>query len=330
MANGKIVYTPTTFKSLALNGSEYCDLASSAFNTGTGDFAIDALIYPQASGAAGMYITTKVSVAPVGYGFYVDPTNMKLVFSANDGVNAMTAATANNSLVVNTWHWVRVEVDRSALITLFINGVSAGSANIATYSAGNWDNAANFVVGDDFTGRIGFLRFDKGRLMPAAWHSPEYIRLAYGYPRSAQDFQAVWTFNDALIDLSSSAYTLTHSGTATYTTGYPTGSLTYSFDRNFIVGHASNFIATDDAQRSIAGDLILYRGPRKRVFSLEFPLCRDDQVDIFKSVWASGYAFDFYEDADYPKTCVAAMMEPPEIVSQGAGYWQVAAEIVEI
>lgn len=334
MANGKIIYTPAAFRSLALDGTEYMTLDDSDFNVGSGNFSIDALIYLQTTVDDYKYIAYKVSAdwapdAGYGYDLYVSFVDNNLCFDCNDDGSTMSVVTGASTISLDTWHWVRVTVDRAGYIRLYIDGVLSNSLDISARSGSSFDNAGVFYAGKYIKGNLGLLRFDKGRVLPTSWNSEEYSRLIYGYPRRPRDYSALWTFGDTLTDLSADAYVLTHSGTAAYAAGYPTVPISYTFGLNQLYGHKPQFLEADDLQRSLDGSLVAYSGPRKQSFDMDF-LCYWEQAMVLQSIYASGYEFDFYEDADGPLTFTARMTGPPDVRSKTWNLFDVGLALVEI
>jgi hypothetical protein len=335
MGNGKIVYTPLAFRTISLDGAHYLTNGDAVFNVGSGNFGIDALISLNAPNTVLNMICHKVSAdwdvnQGFGYVFFVDPTDRTLQFEFNDDNTTLVVASPTNSIPASGWFWVKLNVNRSGNVDLYVDGVLVKSTDISARSGSSLDNTGLFTVGQSFDGAMSLLRFDQGRTLSSAWITREAARLLYGYPREVQDFTALWTFPDSLYDLSDSAHLLTYSsGSPTYAAGWPTADTSYTFAINYSYGHRPGWLPADDQQRALDGTLIIYNGPRKRKITLDF-LCDVAQVAVFDCIYAACRPFDFYEDADLPKTFTAVLEDPPDVRSKTWSRFDVSLSLVEV
>jgi hypothetical protein len=136
---------------------------SSPFDFGTGDFTIEAWVYPTATGGVKMIVDSRASDALEAYCFNIITTE-KLDF-----IYSSSRITSTGSIAQNAWTHVAV-VRSSGTIKLYINGTVDGSA---TYSSainaqqaiaigGGRSTGGSGVTGYYFNGYIDDLRITKG------------------------------------------------------------------------------------------------------------------------------------------------------------------------
>lgn len=318
MANGKIVYIPIPTVAVSLDGAHYLSLASSAFNFGTGNFGVDALLRVDPAVAdAECWIAAKGVVtlsSASGWHFYYKPGSRRLGLRINDGgVTPVVVETADNAIpALGTNFWGRLEIDRSNdLARFYVDGFLAGTGDISAIT-GSLDNAEPLKVGaydastNRHKGSLDLLRFDSGRLLSAAWHEKEWYRLKYGGYRQPRDFLAFWTwYGETLVDRSAGAYELTWQGIGApaYITGWPgsAGAITYLFEENFELGHKPGYLDLDDSQRMADASDFTYPHPnQKKTFMLPFGWIPPEQQAAFEAAWAGKQPLNLYLNADEP------------------------------
>jgi hypothetical protein len=166
-------------------------------------------------------------------------------------------------------------------------------------------------------GSLDFLRFDLGRILPAAWHEEEWYRLKYGCPREAQDFLAFWTwYGESLVELSAEAYELTWQGggAPAYAAGWPgaAGPLSYTFGVNFEFGEKPGYLDLDDRQRLLDASDFTYPHPNpKRTWLWPFKYIAPEQQTAFVGAWASKQPVRLYRDGDRPQTAIVKIITFP-------------------
>jgi hypothetical protein len=346
MANGKMIYTPPATLALTLDEAHYASLADDdAFDLGTGDFALDALVRVDATPAdSESWIVAKGAEdlsSASGWHFFYEKANRRLGLRLNDGDASPTVVYSNNTVFeYGAWFWARVAVDRDGSATFFVNGAAAGSGSV-TAAAGSLNNAEALKVGGATTttkrhlGALGLLRLDKGRLLSVAWVADEWERLRWGCQRSAQDFLEVWLFGGDLAGASAEAYALTWNGTGDpeYETGWPSADapLSYTFEANFNFGHQVEWLDLRDRQRALDGSLVEYGPPgEKRRLALDFPLAGLKQALVLEAMYAGGQATDLYLDENLPKEGSFRPTGPPTRSSRAVGYWDLSLELEEV
>ena len=319
MANGKIIYTPLPTVALEFDGAHYLSLDEAAFNFGTGNFAVDALLMADPAVAdAECWIAAKgaADLAGVaGWHFYYKPATRRLGLRLNDGgVTPVSVETDVNGIpALGTYFWARLEVDRvNDVASLFVNGVAAPVIGLISAITGSLDNAERLKVGgyDAAThrhqGALEMLRFDSGRLLSAAWRLREWHRLQYGGLRAPRDFLALWTwYGESLADRSAQAYTLEYQGGGdpVYLPGWPgsAGPISYTFEDNFEFGHEPGYLDLDDWQRMNDASGLHYPHPnQKKSWLLPFKYLSVEQQAAFDAAWAGKQPLTLYLNADDP------------------------------
>src|SRR5258706_5228902 len=128
--------------------------SASDFNLGTGDFTIEAWIYPD-SISTYRYIVCKHNTNVVkGFEFGINITTGTLFFDAtSDNSSYQVAFNSSSAITLNVWQHIAI-VRSGSTWTFYINGVAAGST---TSSITILDNSEYLVVGaaDNGTGGTG-------------------------------------------------------------------------------------------------------------------------------------------------------------------------------
>lgn len=161
-------YTPTGYWSGYFNGSsDYLTVpANAAFAFGTGDFTMEAWIYPTAFSADKVIVnsyTTWATTVNFYLGVRAGTPNI-LIFRGGNSIPINL--NGNTPLLTNTWYHVAV-VRSSGVTTMYVNGVAQTVTH--TGSVDIYSSSRNIVIGRDdpdaseyFSGYISNLRLIKG------------------------------------------------------------------------------------------------------------------------------------------------------------------------
>jgi len=326
VAKGKIIYPPLASPAISLDGAHYLSLAEAAFNVGTQDFGVDALIYINPAVAdsecwiAAKGVTDLANAA--GWHWYYKKTSRRLGLRINDGgTTALVVETADNQIpALATRFWARVQADRDGQARFYVNGADVGGGSIAA-KAGSLNNSEPLKIGGNtdalnrHQGLINFIRFDAGRILPDAWHPEEWDRIRYGCIPEVADFLARWNFASSLTDASANGYILMWQGTGdpVYSPWYEDGEVVeYLFAKNFGYGHKPGYLDLDDRQRMLDASDFTYPHPNpKRTFLLPFKNIAPEQQAAFTAAWASKQPVRLYLDADRPQTAIIKIITYP-------------------
>lgn len=140
--------------SIEMDGSgDYLSLPSSLdMDFGTGDFTVETWLYLTAF-TAGQY----EPVFSNAYLFYVGSSGEVLLYNGSSNV----VSTSNGRVPLNTWThiaWVR----QSGVITIYVNGISAGSATVTAAIGTANPNLVGRYSTQDLNGYIDEFRITKG------------------------------------------------------------------------------------------------------------------------------------------------------------------------
>ncbi len=360
MARGKIVYTPAPSRALSLDGSHHLSLASAVFNAGVEDFGHHALVYLEEPDADEAWICGKGADDlrnKCGWRFIFVRRYMAIGLYINDGQPEPNLfLSPENSVPAYGWHWLGFTLDRNGDPWFYIDGVpyegyvgageygagdlgAGGSKDPADYP-GSLDNDEPLIIGKYFTGLLDFIRFDYGRAVPAAWWAEEWDRIRYGYPRNmdwfTSDFAAAWDFDDELMDLVA-GYLPTYEGggAPAYASGWPYSEapLEVVFEHNYRHDRIFGHLEQDDYARALDGTLQSYSpAVRKRRFTLPFNTVNHAQMTALLAACTSGEDIGLYLHADYPRTCRARIITPPDFAGLETKLprWEGEAELESI
>lgn len=161
--------SPEGYWSNYFDGSDTLSIAqTTALDLGSGDFTIEAWIWP-VSRSGNQRILAK-QVAGGSYIFRLNATT-GYPYLEIDGSGIVTATSAPD---LNAWSHIAI-VRNSNTVTIYINGVSAGSATYSgTPNAGSTTTyiASNANTNEFFTGYISNLRFVKGTAVYTSTFTP--------------------------------------------------------------------------------------------------------------------------------------------------------------
>jgi hypothetical protein len=322
MANGKLVYTPLLSQAISLPETKYLELAdTAALDVGTGDFSFSCIFYMDSTitnTTAYKLLVGKGALdlsSLAGWWVGVKPSDRTVRFSYNDGnATALTIATSSNAFTADAWKWLMGTVDRDGNLNLWVGSFATGVLTLAKTSAvstrtGTWSNSSALWMGNwgadagnYFKGYLGFVRYNVGSLMTAAWVTKEWERVRWGWPRSVGKFTAMWDFENSLVDSSSSLYTLSYlpSGTASYVNGppYAVAPLTAPFTKNPDFGNEQDLIDGTDFARTLDGSGQSYNLFSKQRHSFSFSNVLYSQWASFMGAKMSGNEVDVYLDSD--------------------------------
>jgi hypothetical protein len=131
----------------------------------TGPFTIEAWIYPN-NNTAGQILGRQSAATARGIALVYGETSQKFTFSAGDTNNAAweVQITSTNTFSSSQWHHVAITRNASNVFTLWVNGVSEGTATNSVVIA---DDSSPFYIGSiigaaSFNGFIDDLRITKG------------------------------------------------------------------------------------------------------------------------------------------------------------------------
>ena len=179
-AFGPFTETDTTTGSAYFDGTgDYLTAPnSSGFDFGSGDFTIEAWVFPYSLAAAqdlfGFHAASPSTNADVGYTIYVGINNA----SNEAAVYNSTTKYAVTGWSITTYQWQHIAFVRtSGVLKLFINGVQVGS-NVSASVAVNNNAAWPFYIGTyvaasrNFNGAISDLRVVKGTAVYTSAFTP--------------------------------------------------------------------------------------------------------------------------------------------------------------
>lgn len=138
------------------------------FTFGSGDFTIEISFRTASTGEAGAHLTSKWSPATGAGTFALRLLGTQLRFNYNFSAGFDNLAiNSSTAIALNTWYHVAI-VRSGTTITMYLDGVSVGSAAVSTNSLN--DNAGKLYIGaaqnestsDDWNGWLGPLRITKG------------------------------------------------------------------------------------------------------------------------------------------------------------------------
>jgi hypothetical protein len=337
LANGKLIYQAPVFHALNLSG-QYAYLPDDdTLDVGTSDFSFDALVRIDGGSGNWAKILSKYnSTEKKGWMFKAETSSKYLLLQIDNGSGTLlNVQSSNNSFALGTWYWLRVECDRDALAVIYLNGSAVTTGSIAGRQ-GSLDNSGALEIGYGLAGAVGFARLDKGRLLGANWTALEWQRMQAGWPRNyVYDFAECWNFAQTLTGLAGRTL-LMSSGEPAYTTGWPVGNITVSFDPNYSFNWREGWAEMQEASRAEDGTLRTYCIPRKTRLILPFNFVTDVQKVKLEAAWLSGNTVTIYPDSARPEMIQGWLTSPPEFTCKtlnaagGGMLWDVDLEIEEI
>lgn len=182
-----IVTTPAFVAAPVKANSEYFSRASfAAVQMGTGDFSLEAWVYPTlltASTAFMIFSALGTAAGQVGYDAFVtgeagDATAF-VTLRLRTADTTTSAASAAAAIALNEWSHIAITADRDGNAVINVNGAASGVAADISARSATLDGAHSFGVGNrlnyttgadsnlEFQGRIGPVRAYKGHLITA-------------------------------------------------------------------------------------------------------------------------------------------------------------------
>jgi hypothetical protein len=199
---------------ITLNGTNYLKSpSSSAFAFGTGDFTMEAWIYPTSvSGTTGV-VSTRIDASASSAQAFFGVAAGQILYYAGVAISGGTVA-ANN--------WYHIACSRSGTtVRIFLNGVQVGSGTDAvdkTTTFGFVGSGSGDILGQVFDGRISNARIVKGTALYTSNFTPSTTPLTAVSGTSLLTCQTP----NLTADNSTNAFTLTQIGTIpTSLTGGP-------------------------------------------------------------------------------------------------------------
>ena len=199
--------------SISFSGAQNLSGNYTAFQQFTDPFTVEAWIYPTVVGGVqnSLWSTRTPDVQDAGWDMFID-TNGKLVW----GTRNVRYITGTTTLTVNTWSYVTLVRSSTTSATLYLNGVSQGTATVS--GTQNFTNGT-LTVGGGYTGRLTNFRLVKGvAVYSGAFTPPQSILSAV---TGTSLLLNVTDSTNFITDGSSNNFTLTNTGTATWNTSSP-------------------------------------------------------------------------------------------------------------
>ena len=216
--------------SVNFNGSsQYLVLPlNSGFAIGTGDFTVEAWVYPRALQYWGTIIAGANYGSGSDWGFYTGDGTSRYPFfqMTNNGADTILAT---SFIPLNTWSHLAV-TRSSGTVRIFINGILSNSGTFATQSL---DNSYQKGIGGCYNGNgntllngyISNLRVVKGTAVYTAAFTPPTTALT-----AITNTSLLTCKGGTIADASTNALTITNTGTALVSGENPFGNYSMSFN----------------------------------------------------------------------------------------------------
>ena len=210
--------TPTSYSGYFDGTGDYLTApANAAYAFGTGDFTVEAWVYPVTRNATyGSQIAGPHAYTVSADWLFIINTTGNLYFQI--GSSSTGAQTSTSTVSLNTWSHVAV-VRSSGTVTFYINGVAAGSGSYATsiantqalgIGAANNGNSATTL-----TGSISNIRITKGQALYTTGFTPSTSPLTTtSQGATAANVSLLTCQSTTFIDNSTNAFTITVNGNA--------------------------------------------------------------------------------------------------------------------
>ena len=158
---------PSIYSGSGTFNGAYLDVTETAgLSFGSGDFTIEAWIYPTGAGANRRFLSQTINASPITQQCLRQINGNKFQYFFNEDGNGLINITGSTNLNFNAWNHCAI-VRSGATFTLYQNGVSVGSGSYG----GSLPNmiAAGLVLGisnaggsENFAGNISNYRIVKG------------------------------------------------------------------------------------------------------------------------------------------------------------------------
>ena len=194
--------------SIFFNGAQNLSASNIALQQDTGAFTVEAWIYPAFVGGVqnSLWSTRTPDVQNAGWDMFIN-TNGKLVWGTRNQVYILGTTT----LTVNTWSYVALVRSSTTSATLYLNGVSEGTATVSTTQ--NFTNNT-LTIGGGYTGYLTNFRLVKGvAVYSGAFTPPQSILSAV---TGTSLLLNVLNSTNFIADQGPNNFTLTNTGTATW------------------------------------------------------------------------------------------------------------------
>ena len=149
---------------------DYLTAANNAvFAVGTGNFTIEAWVYPQAFSSYRAVFDTRTTLSNGGMDFGLANSSAG-VWGLYKG-SAVTVVQSSTNLTLNNWQHIAA-VRSGSTVTLYLNGVSVGSATDAQNFSEQGCNIGRTFDGYVWSGYISNLRFNNSAVYTSAFTPP--------------------------------------------------------------------------------------------------------------------------------------------------------------
>lgn len=208
--------------------SQYLSAADSASTSPTGNFTVEAWIYPTALPALGNVIMIASKWGASGnYAFSMGikqtAASVYRIYVETSSNGTVVASGQSNSYAfsTNTWYHVAMIYDTGGNVQFTVNGVDQGTAT--SMGSAIYNSTATFQIGAvngtaQWDGYITDVRL-WGTNKSVASILANYLHELSGYETN---LNAYWKLDNALTDTTANGNTLTNNGSATFTTTIPT------------------------------------------------------------------------------------------------------------
>ena len=121
--------TPSPYEGSGIFNGAYLDVTETAgLSFGSGDFTIEAWIYPTGAGANRRFFSQTINATPITQQCLRQTNGNKFQYFFNEQANGLINITGSTNLNFNAWNHCAI-VRSGATFTLYQNGVSVGSGS---------------------------------------------------------------------------------------------------------------------------------------------------------------------------------------------------------
>jgi len=265
-------------------------IAANFLNPGTSDFAVEALIYPSSSMGYTGYakpIFTKsgnsIITPNACWGLFYNVGSELVTFHICDGSAYTSMNSDADSVPLNSWSWIRVEIDRDVNCIIYGNGEQIGSSTNFLTTQGSISNSESINSGNYpgtyaeyyFEGVVAMLRYNSGTgtVLGPNFVSDEWARIACGLPRGPLYVNSsyAWMLDETLScppGLTPLTFDVWDTGTPTWTYGFPLYTTNTNYSPSPGIEHG--YVPLNTPIRTMDGTAQIYQGPAKRRWSTRF------------------------------------------------------------
>lgn len=148
---GSPTYTTQGFSlNLDAGSTQSITVTNTPFQFGTNNFSVSSWVYPRSGGSPtlfGVSASTTSSRYSLGYAYNGGTSSQFFAFVRDDNVNSVTIYSPA-AITNSTWYNVAMTIDRTALVSLYINGVSviSSASNFNTNISPQGSAGIGFIV----------------------------------------------------------------------------------------------------------------------------------------------------------------------------------------